>query len=73
MNMIIINFFTGNEMELPLLDFLTKREISNKCLIGPSITVPLMHLQRNNANPETKLYNLTKCINMNDISDYYRI
>ena len=56
-------------MELPVLDFHTKREISIKDLNGPTITIPLKYVQRNNAKPETMLYNFTKSININDISD----
>ncbi|KAK8882367.1 hypothetical protein M9Y10_045009 [Tritrichomonas musculus] len=56
-------------MELLVLDFHTKREISIKDLNGPTITIPLKYVQCNNAKPETMLYNFTKSININDISD----
>ncbi|KAK8896227.1 hypothetical protein M9Y10_014122 [Tritrichomonas musculus] len=56
-------------MELPVLDFHTKRDISIKDLNGPTITMPLKHVQHNNSKPETMLYNLTKSINANDISN----
>ena len=51
------------------LDFFTKKEIAIKDISPYSITIPLKHVQRNNATPETILYNLTKTLNWNDISD----
>ena len=56
------------EARLFELDFHTRKEILND--VSPySITIPLKHVQRNNAKPETMLYNLTKTINWNNISD----
>ena len=51
------------------LDFFTKKEIAIKDISPYYITIPLKHVQRNNTTPETMLYNLTKTINWNDISD----
>ena len=57
------------ENNLLELDFHTKKYITLKDISPHSITIPLKHVQRKNAKPETMLYNLTKTINWNDISD----
>ncbi|KAK8838418.1 hypothetical protein M9Y10_033047 [Tritrichomonas musculus] len=57
------------ESVLSELDFHTKREIVLKDISTRSITIPLKYVQRANAKPETMLYNLTKSLNWNDISD----
>ena len=51
------------------LDFHTRKEITFNNISPYSISIPLKKVQRNNATPETMLYNLTKCINWNDISN----
>ena len=57
------------ETRLFELDFHTRKEIILNDISPFSITIPLKHVQRNSAKPETMLYNLTKTINWNDISD----
>ena len=55
--------------ELSYLDFHTKREVNIKDISPYSITIPLKYVQRKNVKPETMLYNLTKILNKNNISD----
>ena len=56
-------------MDLPKLDFHKKKKIRLDNIDRPSIRIPLNHVQRKNAEVETMLYNLTKSINVNNISD----
>ena len=57
------------EARLFELDFHTRKEIILNDISPYSITIPLKHVQRKNVKPETMLYNLTKTINWNNISD----
>ena len=57
------------EARLFELDFHTRKEITINDISSYSITIPLKHVQRKNVKPETMLYNLTKTINWNNISD----
>ena len=57
------------EARLLELDFHTKKEIDLNNISPDPITIPLKYVHRNNAKPETMLYNLTKTLNWNDISN----
>ena len=56
-------------METKIPNSCAKSTISIKDINGETITIPLKYVQRNNAKPETMLYNTTKNINLNDISN----
>lgn len=56
-------------MKLPVLDFHTRKEIALTEISEPSMQIALNHVQGKNAGPDAMLYNLTKIINGNDISN----
>ena len=60
---------TQEESKILKLDFHNKKEIALKDISQYSTTIPLKYVQRKNVKPETMLYNLTKAINYNNISD----